>query len=95
MTDTVEVVAAQPLTVPAGQIAARELFPATTGQASTLASMGMLVMEDGEGSALERAVAAGAAARKELDARLKHEAAEAEKAKAPAKKPATKAEKEG
>jgi hypothetical protein len=102
MTDTVEVVAARPLTLPAGQVEAKELFPATTGQASSLASMGMLVLADtkGEESALDRAVAAGTAARKELDARLKQEAkdaqvAEDEKTKAAAKKPAPKAEKEG
>jgi hypothetical protein len=90
MTDTVEVVAARPLMIPAGRLEAKELFPATTGHASQLAEMDLLVLADGKGSKLERAVAAGTQARKELDERFAKEAKEAEAKAAKASKTAEK-----
>lgn len=91
MTDTVEVVAARPLMIPAGRLEAQELFPATTGHAAKLADMDMLVLADAKSdkeTKLERAVAAGKQARKELDERFAKEAKDQADAEAAAVKAA-------
>lgn len=86
----VDVVAAAPLMLPAGQIAKDEIVPMTEGQALEYAQMGLLRMTDDEDKKpLKRAVEFGATARKELTDRLRKEEAEAaaaEKAAADAEK---------
>jgi hypothetical protein len=97
MTDTVEVVAARPLNLPAGRLAEDDLFPTTTAHATILAGMEMLKLAEDKGgkmSLLDRAVAVGKAARKDLDARLAKEASDAADAEAKAASKAAKTDKE-
>ncbi|MFH5927147.1 hypothetical protein [Roseomonas xinghualingensis] len=68
MTDTVEVVASQPVMVPAGQMEPGDVFTTTRTHADQLAALGVLEMEKGDGPAGERAAAAGAKARAKVDA---------------------------
>lgn len=89
MVDMVEVVASGPLRTAGGELGEGELFSTTEGQAQVYASLDLLVMDPGpDDKRLDRAVAAGAKARKALDKRLGDEQKAAEReADAPAKKP--------
>jgi hypothetical protein len=78
MTETVEVVASQPVMVPAGQMQPGDVFTTTRAHADQLAALGVLEMDKGDAPAGERAAAAGAKARAKVDA----EAAKAERAAA-------------
>ena len=94
MAETVDVVAAKPLMVPAGQMEAGDVFTTTRAHADQLAAMEMVTLEKGDAPAGERAATAGAKARAKLEAEAAKAAREAERQAAaeaaPAPAPAAK-----